>query len=204
MKQEGAVFSINFLRHEITPMSVRRFMAYAALGYFAVNALLLIALIAGSVSAHLQRGKILASEGTKSLSGPTAETLKRDLAGLRGEVLTHLTQLDSLTTFYNERFRVAGKLAGLARTLPARTWISEFQGSRSGRSFRIEATYLVDPEKPYEEPAKGWIPALRSDVEFGQGLKRLESLKSSQKKQGNTELYSFELAAEWNPEKSLS
>ena len=63
----------------------------------------------------------------------------------------------------------------------------------------VHAVYLIDPNRPYELPAKEWIEALRTDPRFREGLTRLELGSSSRTAQGRAELFAFELVAQWQP-----
>ena len=108
-----------------------------------------------------------------------------------------LSQLNVATTMQMQKFPVGGKLAALVKTLPARTWMTALSGDREGRKMRVEATYLINPESPYEFPTKKWIEALKADPSFRYRLKRVDLGNSSQKVQGKVELFSFDLTAEW-------
>lgn len=193
------VFSINFIRHETLPVHIRRAGIYAALGYVAVNVVVALGLIVMAASLRGQsRGLQISLQGPR----PSAEALKarqqamQTLAGRAGD---QLARLQKVIAVQQQRFPVAGKLAALTKTLPPRAWITGIAGSRDGRTLRIRAAFLIDPEQPSLLPAKAWIDALKADEQFRHGLKRLELGSSSRKTQGNAKLFEFELMAEWNP-----
>ena len=195
----GEVFSINFIRHETLPVHIRRAGIYAALGYVAVNLLIALGLFGMAVQLN-GRARGLAAE----LQGPrpSAEALRagrQAMAALSVRGADQLARLQRIVGIQQQRFPVAGKLAGLARTLPPRTWITSIIGSRDERTLRIQAMYLIDAENPSSFPAKAWIEALKADEGFRQGLQRVELGSSSRKTQGEARLFEFELIAEWNP-----
>jgi hypothetical protein len=102
-----------------------------------------------------------------------------------------------------ERFPAAAKLAGITRTLPARTWMTEIQVSRDERRLLIHAAFLMDPKRPYELPVSAWIEALKKDPQFGAGLKQIEMTEGSNATRVKAELYLFKIRAEWNTEEGV-
>ena len=195
----GEVFSINFIRHETLPVQVRRVGIYAALGYVAVNLLMVFGLL--GMVAHF-RGEAKRLQVAIQGPRPSAEAVKarqQTMQVLSGRASDQLGKLQKVIAVQQQRFPVAGKLAALTKTLPPRAWITGMTGSRDDRTLRIQAAFLIDPEQPSTLPAKAWIDALKADAQFRQGLKRLELGSSSRKTLGSAKVFEFELMAEWEP-----
>lgn len=190
----GTVFSINFLRHQTLPRYLRSVLVYGALGYLAVNAALMVGLLALGFHTEATRQRLVQGQ----LSAPASVTaMAREMEALQERATQDLAKLDILTTLQTQRFPVGGKLAALTSTLPGRTWITGLSGDRKERSMTVQAAYLINPDSPYDLPAKLWMDALSADPRFGRGLRRLELGASAKKKQGRVELFTFELMAEW-------
>ena len=192
----GESFSINFVRREVIPLRLRRAGAAAAMVYWAANGALAAWFLSNAFILFGQSRQIQAGfreKPTAALSGD----LIREMETLRGEALKDLAQLNADSALQRKKFFVGGKLAALTTTLPDRVWITGLSGSRDQRTVKIQAAYLVDPEAPHRLPAKGWVDALRADPRFSQGLRRLDPGPSSRKKQGEAELFDFELGDEW-------
>ena len=188
------VFSINFLRREIVPMRVRRILAYAALGYLAVNIVFLFILFRAASTTRAEWQTLESAAGTPSAS---VATLKQEMDTMVEQATRDLTQLGTFIALEKDQFPVGGKLAALAKTLPARTWVTGLSGDREGHKITVSASYLINPEAPYELPMKKWIESLKANDLFGKNLKRIAVESSSQKMQGKVELCNFELVAEW-------
>ncbi len=188
------VFSINFIRREVVPFRVRRVLVYAGFGSLVINLALMIGLLvfAGQTRHEAQRVRVQMGVNTARAPNDEMETLRERTAD-------NLARLNTLIGLQRSRFYVGSKLAALTRTLPARTWITSLSSERKGRTLLIHACYLVNSEKPYDLPTKGWIEALKADPVFGQGLTRLELAGTSRKRQGDAELFTFDLTAAWNP-----
>jgi len=124
----------------------------------------------------------------------------QDLGLLYQRASQELDQMQAIVASQKARFLAGGRLSALTETLPARTWIAGISGDRKDSSIILQAEYLIDPDHPYELPAKEWMATLKKDPRFGNRLKKLEMASSSRRTQGNAELLSFELVAEWNPE----
>jgi len=197
---QGEVFSINFIRRETLALRIRRSLVYVGLGYLALHAAIMLWLLASAVLAHhqSQRMQRLLHSRSPSVASP-AGVSQQEMESLRDRAAADLAMLNAMATLQQQRFFIGPKVAGLARTLPARTWITNLTGHRQGRSLTIQAAYLVNPETPYELPAKEWMAALKDDAGFGPGLQRLELGSTSRKMQGMADLYYFELSAEWQP-----
>jgi Tfp pilus assembly protein PilN len=190
-------FSINFLRHETVPRFLRRALVYAAIGYLAVNLVVSIVIVGMTLEARSEWTSLRA-EVEQGLHAPVeAAALTKDMLALQDRFSGNLERVSALVALQQQRFPVGGRLAALTRTVPPRTWITAVSGEREGRKLTISASYLVDPDKPYELPTKAWIEALRADPRFSQGLKRLDLGSTSRKTQGTAELLAFDLAAEW-------
>ena len=195
-------FSINFVRHRTVSLVIRRALAYGALGYLLVNGGLLLGLLGTAFHCHAQSQQLqhTLQDNTASTSAAvSASAVEREIQGLRGQAREDLAQLNTIILQQGQRLLLGGKLAALTKTLPPRTWITKLSGDREHRTIAVQAVYLIDPHAPYDLPAKGWMEALRADPSFGHGLKRLDLKTSCRKPQGNLELFSFELVAEWRP-----
>ena len=191
------VFSINFIRASRVPISLRRMAAYGTLGYLLLNFSLSGVFVATSVFSSLEADRLSRKGLVSAVSWNSGETATQETEALYEQALTTLNQLNLSVKQAGRRFPWAEKLEGLLRTLPGRTWILSLSGAREERVLSLEALYLIDSEKPYELPTKTWIQALKSDPDFGQGLKRIELVNSFRKTQGSAELFSFVLLMEW-------
>ena len=191
------VFSINLVRREILPYRVGKLLVYFASGSILVNLFVLFVLIATVFGTYLKAEHLEQILKGKFPAIVDVERLKPEMKELQKEVLGCLSRLNSVIGLEKENFRAADKLAGLTRTMPGRTWITQLSGDRSNGTVTIEASYLIKPDSPYQLPTKQWIETLQKDPDFGSGLKHVELKKSSQKTQGKSEVYSFQLLAEW-------
>ena len=116
---------------------------------------------------------------------------------LRAKALEDAAQFQTAIALKRQQVPVAGKLAGLTKTLPARVWVTQLSGNQGGRSVTLQGACLIDPDAPYEVPIKKWMAALKADPQFGSGLRSLNLESSSRKAQGKAQLLVFELSAEW-------
>ena len=192
-----AVFTINFLRHEVIPLSVRRALIFAALAYLAAHLLFLGYLGSIAASSRAEWKKVQAGLQGELPSAVALTDLKAEMSTMQENAAKELGELNRIIARKREEFPFGGKLGAIARTLPARTWVTALSGDRENRRLTIQATYLVNPESPYDNPTKKWIEALKADPSFGSRLKRCDLGASSQKMQGKVEIYSFELVSEW-------
>ena len=195
----GSVFSINFVRSQTLSLRVRRLLTSLALGYIVANLFALTGLLGTALYAHTQRQRF-----AQSIPGGTTPSIRAVGAGqddmeIHRRAQADLAELGAIVAQQKLRLPVGGKLAALTKTLPARTWLTGISGTRAERRITVQATYLIDPERPYELPIKAWMGALRDDPAFRDGLTRLELSASSRKTQGRAELALFELVAEWQP-----
>lgn len=195
----GAIFSINFVRHETLPRHVRRALTYLGLGYLACQVLLMVWLLVMAASARGEQHQLEGQLQGGLPAGAGVGALQRDMQGLHKRSQEQLAQLRAVIASQQSRVAIGTKLAAIARTLPARTWVTGLSGDREHRTLTIQAAYLIDPERPYELSIKAWIEALKADEGFRDGLKRLELQQSSRKAQGKATLIAFDLIAEWNP-----
>lgn len=193
------IFSINFIRHEFMPTRVRRIVVYAALGYLAVSVAIGMGLLGGAIFSWVEWHWLEARLRGKMVDATALTLLNRDMETIEALAVKDLNQLNAIVSLKKQHFPIAGKLAALTETLPARTWINRISGNPDKRTLEIESTYIISPDKPYELPVKGWIEALKSDPRFGQRLKQLDLGSSSRKQGGKGEVFSFELLAAWEP-----
>ena len=190
-------FAINFVRRENLPAWVRLVSAYGVIGYLAVGVLLSVVLVGGTVICLFQSHH-LRTELRGRLPNPAAlAVLKQEMQDLDDQAVLDLAQLNTVSRLQKQRFLVGGKLAALAKTLPARTWVMQMSGRRAERSVDVQAAYLVDSGTPYRIPAKKWVQALQADPVFKKGLRDVSVGASSRKTQGESELYLFNLSMDW-------
>ena len=194
-----AVFSINFIRHQTVSLWMRRALVYVVLGYLVANVCVLAGFVGTSFSTYTQVERLRTAVHTTTPSATAVKTTTDQMRALQGQAKEDLVGLTAIATQQQQRFPVAGKLAALTKTVPARTWITGISGARENRTILVQAADLVDPNTSYDLPTKGWMEALRADPSFGRGLKQLELKSSSKKMQGTAELVVFQLAAEWQP-----
>jgi Tfp pilus assembly protein PilN len=193
----GGVFSINFIRHEVIPPQVQRKLLTAGAGWLLLNVIVLTWLVVAMAGAVAQ-SQVLRLRVTKQMaSAGTADRAAQEMSTLRQHALENTAKLQAVIAMEQQRFPVGEKLAGLTKTLPPRTWLTNLSGDRSGRTMTIQAAYLINPASPYDLPTKGWLAALKEDPSFGQGLTRLEMGQSSRKRVGEAELFLFDLEAAW-------
>lgn len=181
-------FAINFIRSHSWKVQAKWILSVAAVVYLAVNLVAALVLLGSFFHLSHQRSP-------HGVASPAV--VVQDMSELQAQAKQQLAGLNTVIAAQQQQFPTAGKLAALANTLPARTWITGMDSAREARTLRIHALYAIDPEQPFELPAKGWIDALRADPVFGQQLKQLSLEHSSRESHGKVELFSFELAAEW-------
>ena len=191
------VFSINFLRHETLPLSVRRTLVSLAVVYLVIQIGVATALVATALTYGRERHRMQRHLAYQSPTSPSVKSLRREMQAVHAAATEELAQLNAFLAMQRQHFLVGGKLAALTRTLPPRTWITGLSGHRAQRALTIQATYLVDPDDPYALPTKAWLEALQADPVFSQGLTRLELGDSSRKTQGRADLFTFELVGAW-------
>ncbi len=190
-------FAINFIRQENLPPWVRLASVYGVLGYVGVNILLAVWLIGGSAVFSFQAPRLQAHLQGRLPNPAALAVLKQGMQDLDDQAVLDLAQFNAASNLERQRFLVGGKLAALAKTLPARTWVMQMSGQRAERSIDLQAAYVVDSGTPYKIPAKDWVQALQADPVFKQGLKGVSIGSSSRKTQGNSELFLFDLSADW-------
>jgi Tfp pilus assembly protein PilN len=189
-------FAVNLIRKDATPLRVRQTMVWAGAGWVGLNLALLATMTGAGMQAIRERVDLQARMPGAT---PSATAAAQEMAALHAQAQQRLAQLGSALAVQRQEFPLGGKLAALTRTLPARTWLTELAADRSGRTVRVRASYLIDPEKPYDLPTTAWVAALKADPVFADGLTRLEPGASSRQAQGRADLFAFELVGEWNP-----
>ena len=191
------VFSINFLRHDTLSSQVRSALLAGGIGWLGLNALVLAGLLVMMGVAFQQSLALKQDVKAQMTSAATVSGASEEMDALRERASENLARLNTVIAQEAQRFPVGAKLSGLTRTLPPRTWLTNLSGDRSGRTMKIQAAYLINPDAPYDLPTKGWLAALRDDSGFREGLTRLEMGQSSRKRVGDAELFLFDLEAAW-------
>lgn len=193
----GPVFSINFIRHHAYATRIQKWLAGMAGWYLLINAVVAVVLVGEAVSSSL-RGQAMRAQAQQSgTAAATPLVGDLDMERLHQRATEHLVILRALIARQQSRFPIAGKLAAITTTLPARTWLTGISGDRAGRTLTVRASYLVNPEAPYDLPVNGWIESLKSHPRFGQGLQRLELGASSRERVGSATLVTLELLGAW-------
>ena len=159
----------------------------------------MLGLLGAAVFTHQQSHQLQASIKKHMASAATVSGSRQEMETLRERAADNLVQLNAIIAQERQRFPAGEKLAALTRTLPARTWLTNLSGDRAGRTLKIKAVYLINPDAPYDLPTKAWLAALKEDAHFREGLTRLDVGQSSRKRVGDAELFSFELVAAWQP-----
>ena len=194
------VFSINLIRRQAVALPVRKIGLYVAIAYLALQILWTVVLVATGLHAVGKHWGLKNEVEKRGLDLGSMSTLKNEVEALQKEAQGHVSQFNQILALEKARFPMAGKWAALTETLPSRTWIKRLSGNREKRLLQIQAVYLVDPQKPFDLPVKIWIASLKKDPRFGTNLKRLDLETSSRTDpQAHVSLYTFDLAAEWNP-----
>ena len=196
---QGEIFLINFIRHEIMPLGVRRALTLACLGYVLTALIIMLGLLSVAFQTRRQWQQVQATLQGSLPSPAQMGVLKQDMVTLRQRAMEALGKLNTAIAFQRQQVPLRAKLDAITETLPPRTWVTRLSGKRDDRTVTIHAVYLIDPQTPDALPVKAWTAALRADPHFGQGLKRLDLESSSRDTQGKAELFSFELVAEWKP-----
>ena len=194
-RREG--FAINFVRGETLPPWVRLASAYAVISTLAVGLLLALYLVVASAAFFFQSHQLQAKLRGRLPTPAALAVLKQEMQELDDQAVFDLAQFKTFSNLQKQRFLAGERLAALARTLPARTWVVQISGQRAERSMDLQAAYLVDSGTPYKIPAKNWVQDLQADPVFKNGLRGVSIGSSSRKTQGNSELYLFNLSADW-------
>ncbi|MDP3704148.1 MAG: hypothetical protein Q8R78_07145 [Candidatus Omnitrophota bacterium] len=176
---------------------MRRGLLAGGIGWLGLNALVLAGLVAMMGVAFQQSATLQQDVKAQVASAATVGGASQEMDALRERASENLARLNTVIAQEAQRFPVAAKLSGLTRTLPPRTWLTNLSGDRSGRTMKIQAAYLINPDAPYDLPTKTWLAALRDDPGFREGLTRLEMGQSSRKRVGDAELFLFDLEAAW-------
>lgn len=200
IQADGALFSVNFIRHRVIPRRVRTALMYAVLVYLLVNAAGLLSFVGSALTAHKRWTHLQATLQGRVASASEMAALRQEIDALHDQATEDLAKLQKVTALKRQRFPLAKRLAVVTATLPARTWVTSVSTSRETRVMTIGASYLIDPEAPYKLPLRSWLEALKADDYFRRGLKRLELSQSARKPQGRSALFTAELVAEWDPD----
>ncbi len=196
---EKGIFTANLIRSDFALFTVKRFLRFAVMIYLGVQVLLTIIFVLVVLNAQFARRQIEHSFQKQFGDASPGKQAQLEIDQLHGEISNALERTKFLLSLQENRFIISDKLAGLTRTLPARTWITQLNsGSSSAKTISIQAMYAVDETNPYQLPTNDWMNALKKDPDFGRKLKRIDLIRSSQETKGNIELYSFALEAEWS------
>lgn len=201
-KLSHEIFSINFVRRGFVPFSVRRFFVYLGFAYFGIQMLALITLIVTAAYANIRENQLRHAIQRELSPNIRMEEMKSEMDFLRQVAADRVVQLNKTNQMQNDHFFFASEFAAIAKTLPPRTWVTQLAGNRGNRSITLQASYLVDPQKPYQLPNKPWLDALKADPDFGRGLKSLVMTRTSQSNAGKAEICTFEFLAEWGEDKA--
>ncbi len=193
----GEGFAINFLRRQATPAWVRRSLATGVVAALVLNAFLFLWLLGGSMVFFLKSSRLQGKFQSRLSAPGTLQTLKGQAQALEEQGGHDLAQINTALNLQREHFPVAARLAALAKTLPSRIWIGQISGDRADRSIGIQAVYVVDPSSPERLPAKQWIEAVQAHPSFRSGLRGVDLKGSKRKSQGGSDLFLFDIAAEW-------
>jgi Tfp pilus assembly protein PilN len=189
-------FAINFVRSRNMSESTRRVLFYSGAAFLAINFLVIFWFLILSI--YLTGHQVVLKH--KFQKNAATSTLQSDIEKLGTEASQNLSQLNTIMDLQRNRFYSAGKLAGLARTIPSRTWITGLDEKADQRTLVIRARYLIDPKNPYQVPIKEWGEALKKDAAFGAKLTRFDLKSSTQTVEGKAEVICFELSVEWDSE----
>ena len=195
-KSSGA-FSINLIRSRSFFLQHRRPLSFLMFGYFVLQVLIFLALVVGSLGLWGQTLYLDRSFHQIFPESSTRKEFRARLDQLSQRAQASLGELKGAITIEKEKFRVAGKLAGLVRTIPVRTWISTIRVDAKTRTMSIQAGFLIDMEDPDERPMKDWIEALKKDPGFSPGLKKIEQGSSSETEKGRAAVCLFDIKAGW-------
>jgi len=187
------IFTINFIRRHAYAPHIQKWLMGLAGWYLLINAVVAVGLVAEASSSYRDWRALRAEAQRSGTAAATPLARDRDIERLHQRAAEDLAALRALIARQQAVFPVAGKLAALTTTLPARTWITGISGDRAGRTLTVRASYLINPEAPYDLPVNGWIESLKSDPRFGGGLQRLELGLSSRQSQGSSTVFTFEL-----------
>ena len=193
----GEVFCINFIRGETFSRRTRSRLAWVVVGYLVANAIVLCVLICSALATHAQTRRLTARLHQQLPASLEPAQIQQELDALYERANGELAALTAMLTHQRERFVTGSKLAALTKTLPPRTWITDLAADRKNAVISWQATYLINPEAPRELPMKGWVEALKADLAFSHGLKRLDVGATSRKRQGPAEVLSFDMTAQW-------
>ena len=175
----------------------RRLIPFVILGYFIVQGLLLISLLVWGLGLNAEVTRLTQSFQKTFPSSFSSGGYKASLDQLFQRAQAELARLKVATVIEKDKFRIAGKMAGIVRTVPVRTWISSIQLDTSKRSMSIKACFLADAMDSDALSVTHWIEALKKDPGFGPGLKTIGEVSSYQIQKGAVEISLSEIQAGW-------
>jgi Tfp pilus assembly protein PilN len=191
------IFAVNFIRSRSFGATHRRLIIFVMLGYFVAQGLILIALVLWGLGFRDEAVRYNRNFQMAFPSISSSEDYSEQLNQLTRRAEASLAGLKEAIAIEKDKFRVAGKLAGIVRTLPMRTWVTSVRFDAAERTLSVEAVFLVDEKAPDQEPMKEWTEALKKDPGFGAGLKKIELVRSTQAQKGDAEILVFEIKAGW-------
>lgn len=195
--KSSGVFSINLIRSQSFFLRNRRLLSYATVGYFIAQGLIFLGLVLWGLGLWGQAVYLDKSFHRIFPASDSIKDYKAHLNQLSQRAQASLDEVKAAVAIEKDKFRVAGKLAGIVRTIPIRTWITSIRVTAATRSMVIAAGFLVDMEDPDERPFKDWIEALKKDPGFSPGLKQIEQVSSSETRKGEADVSLFEIRAGW-------
>ena len=190
-------FSINLIRSKNFFVLHRQMIFFTALAYLMAQSLLFLFLFFWGMGLQVEAIKLHRDFQKEFPSGSSEKEFEAHLDDLYEKAGVSLKDLDAVIAIEKDKFQIAGKLAGIARTIPPRTWVTSIKLDGWRRSMMLEARFLVDVADPYQLPTKKWIDALKNDPTFGEGLEQIDYLQSSQTQVGHAEIGFFEIEARW-------
>ena len=196
-RRPDPIFRINFSRNNFISDVVRKNTVYGVIIYLIAH-LIISLVMAGAAADTGRRFHHLASSLEAKLpESVKIEELNAQMGGLYQELSERGRFMGIFIRLGQDRFAAAGKLAALARTLPAKTWLTKVHGSKSDKSLKVDALYYIAPDEPFELPVNAWMEKLKQDPVFSEGLLKIELKKSAQERKGTAELQMFEIEARW-------
>jgi hypothetical protein len=195
----NTVFQIDFLRRRFLPRQIRFLLVWIVVGWLALQTVIFGVLALQCLYGHARNFQ-LKSRIEKNLGTLNRAQLVPAMDTLHKAVMYRLMDLQTQVRLQNERFLFAGKLAGLTRTLPARTWIREIVSDRAQRTLTIHGSFLIDPRNPYEIPISSWIEALKKDPQFSAGLVKIDMTEASSSTREKADIYLFQILCQWDPQ----
>ena len=196
MSAPPEIFSINFIRHESVPMSVRRVSVYLILVYLILSAVALSFLLTASMRFYKERQALSDELSNVAPEDRSVENMQLDLTNTRAKLSDNTSRLGALIAA--QKFHIADKWCGLASTFPDDVWITEMSSPENSKIINISAVYVDARDKPFEAFVHSWTETLKNDSRFGRGLKEIKLTRSAAEAKTYASLYSLDLSSEWN------